>query len=150
MGLNHYKGYWSRKAERQTNPVCMLDDENESFSEDSSVTWYDAREHDPDRTEHRLYFRSNPVMERANAGDLLIIAKRSSSELIIIIVANGNTKENRLSWLFGLSAQDIGVRFTYQDLENGDDQEVGFATRLILEELGVKIEEPRLTDWIPC
>ena len=117
-------------------------DENEGFSEDSHVTWYDAREQHPERTEHRLYFKSNPVMERASAGDLLIIAKRSSDELMIIVIARGGGEENRLAWLFGLSAQDIDVRFTYQDLENGDDQQVGFAARFILEELGVEIEEP--------
>ena len=29
-----------------------LGEENEGFSEDSFVTWYDAREHVPKRTEH--------------------------------------------------------------------------------------------------
>ena len=130
-----------RQTDRPTRFV-WLGDENEGFSEDSYVTWYDARERHPRRTEHRLYFRSNPVMERASARDLLIIARRPSGELMIIVVAEGSTEENRLAWLFGLSAQEIGVRFTYQDLENGDDQRVGFAARFILEELGIGIEEP--------
>ncbi len=116
--------------------------ENEGFSEDSSVTWYDARERHPKRTEHRLYFRSNPVMEHASAEDLLIITRRPSDELMIIVVAKGSAEENRLAWLFGLSAQEIGAGFTYQDLENSDDQQVGFAARFILEELGMRIEEP--------
>lgn len=130
-----------RQADKSTRFV-WFGDGNEGFSEDSHVTWYDARERHPKRTEHRLYFRSNPVMERANAGDLLIIAKRPSDELMIIVVAKGSGEENRLAWLFGLSTQDIGIHFTYQDLENGDDQQVGFAARFILEELGIGIEEP--------
>ena len=117
-------------------------DENEGFSEDSSITWYDAREQHPTRTEHRLYFRSNPVMERASTGDLLIIAKRPSDELMIVVVAKGSGEENRLVWLFGLSAGELGAGFTYTDLENGDDQQIGFAARFILESLGMKIEEP--------
>ena len=117
-------------------------DENEGFSEDSSITWYDARERHPKRTEHRLYFRSNPVMECAGAGDLLIIAKRPSDELMIIVVAKESGEENRLVWLFGLSAGELGTSFTYTDLENGDDQQIGYAARFILESLGMAIEEP--------
>ena len=130
------------KLKDQPTRFVWFGDENETFSEDSSVTWYDARERHPKRTEHRLYFRSNPVMEHASAGDLLIIAKRPSGELMIIAVAKGSTEENRLAWLFGLSTQEIGAGFTYQDLENSDDQQVGFAARFILEELGMRIEEP--------
>ena len=131
-----------RQTDRPTRFV-WLGDENEGFSEDSSVTWYDAREQNPNRAaEYRLYFRGNPVMERASEEDLLIIAKRPSDELMIIVVARGSGEENRLAWLFGLSSQEIGAGFTYQDLENGDDQRVGFAARFILEELGVEIEEP--------
>ena len=47
-------------------------------------------------------FKSNPVMEIANEGDLLIIAKRPSGELLIIVVAKGSTVENQLLWLFGV------------------------------------------------
>ena len=92
------------------------------------------------RTEHRLYFKSNPVMERASTGDLLIIARRSSGELMIIVVASESTEESQLVWLFGLPAQ-LGTGFTYQDLENGSDRQVGFAARFILEELGIEVEE---------
>ncbi len=117
-----------------------LGEENEGFSEDSFVTWYDARELHPTRSEYRLYFKRNPVMEHANAGDLLIIGRRSSGGLMIIVVAGESTIENRLVWLFGLSIRS-DARFTYQDIENGGDQQVGFAARFILEELGIAVEE---------
>ncbi len=79
-------------------------------------------------------------MEHANAGDLLIIGRKPSGELMIIVVAEESTIENRLVWLFGLS---IGpdTHFMYRDIENGGDQQVGFAARFILEELGIKVEE---------
>lgn len=37
------------------------------------VTWYDSREANPDRTEHRLYFQTNPVMNLAKPGDTLTV-----------------------------------------------------------------------------
>ena len=36
----------------------------------------------------------------------------------------------------------IGTGFEYRDFENGADMQVDFAARFILEELGIKIEEP--------
>lgn len=37
------------------------------------VTWYDSRDAHPSRSEHRLYFQSNAVMDAAKAGDTLTI-----------------------------------------------------------------------------
>ena len=132
--------------ERLTNMstrFVWLGEENRGFSEDSYVTWYDARERHPRRSEYRLYFKSNSVIERANAGDLLILAKRPSGELVIIVVAKESTEENQLVWLFGLPAMPA-TSFTYRGLENGRDKEIGFAARFILEELGIGIEEPEI------
>ena len=42
-----------------------LGEESEGVSADSTVTWYDARENHPKRTEYRLYFRPNVVMDLA-------------------------------------------------------------------------------------
>ena len=118
-----------------------LGEENEGVSEDSTVTWYDSRENHPTRSEYRLYFRSNPIMELASTGDLLIVARRSSGEIMIIIVSAGSTVENQLLWLFGVPVQ-IGTGFEYREFEDDEDIEVGFATRYILDELGIEIEEP--------
>lgn len=116
-------------------------EENEGLSEDSFVTWYDARERHPTRSEHRLYFRSNPVMEIAGEGDLLIVARRPNNEMMIIVVPQNSTVENQLLWLFGVPVQ-LGTKFEYRDYENGSDTQVDFASRFILEELGIEIEEP--------
>ncbi len=118
-----------------------LGEENEGVSEDSTVTWYDSRENHPTRSEYRLYFRSNPVMELACTGDLLIVARRSSGEIMIIIVSAGSTVENQLLWLFGVPVQ-IGTGFEYREFEDDEDTKVDFATRYILDELGIEIEEP--------
>jgi hypothetical protein len=41
----------------------------------ANITWYDSREAHPTRSEHRLYFQSNPVMDAAKAGDEVIVTR---------------------------------------------------------------------------
>lgn len=118
-----------------------LGEENEGVSEDSSVTWYDSRENHPTRSEYRLYFKSNSIIELARTGDLLIVARRPSGEIMIIIVAAGSTVENQLLWLFDVPAQ-VDTDFEYREFEGDDDTTVDFASRYILDELGIDIEEP--------
>lgn len=48
---------------------------------DAEVTWYDARENHPTRTEFRLYFRTNAVMTLAQPGDRLLIGHDASGHL---------------------------------------------------------------------
>lgn len=52
----------------------------------SSVTWYDARESNPTRSEHRLYFQTNEVMERAQEGSTLILGLDSSEDFWVELV----------------------------------------------------------------
>jgi hypothetical protein len=118
-----------------------LGEENEGLSEDSTVTWYDSRQNHPTRSEYRLYFRDNPVMELASTGDLLIVARRTSGHIMIILAAEGSTVENQLLWLFGVPVQ-IGPGFEYREFEDHDDTQIDFAARFILDELGIEIEEP--------
>ena len=130
--------------ERLSNkPVrfVWLGEINEGVSEDSSVTWYDSRENHPTRSEFRLYFKSNPVMELATTGDLLIVAKRPSGDLMIIISSEGCTIENQLLWLFGVN-EDVANLFKYKDIDDNQDTEVDYVVRFILDEIGVDIEEP--------
>lgn len=117
-----------------------LGGENEGISEEGHATWYDARENHPTRSEYRLYFNSNGVMDEAKEGDLLIVAKRTNDELYMIVVPVGSTFENQLLWLFGVD--QISFSFNFQPIEDGHDPEVDFAVRYILEEIGIEIEEP--------
>ncbi|MGF6180583.1 hypothetical protein ABIB42_001586 [Massilia sp. UYP32] len=56
----------------------------------AGVTWYDARESHETRTEHRLYFQSNPVMQLAEEGDNIIIGFDQKSVLHFILVKSGS------------------------------------------------------------
>lgn len=57
----------------------------------ATVTWYDAREAHPSRSEYRLYFYSNKVMENAEKGDNIIIGFDTSSNLQIILIKSGTS-----------------------------------------------------------
>lgn len=122
-----------------------LSGENEGISSEGKVTWYDARENHPTRSEYRLYFNSNDVMDAAGEDDLLIVAKRPDDEIYMIVVPAESTLENQLLWLFGID--EIGFSFNFQRIEDGHDPEVDYAVRCILEEIGIEIEEPD-TDFL--
>ena len=117
-----------------------LGGENEGISEEGRITWYDARENHPTRSEYRLYFRYNSVMELAGPGDLLIVARRPDSSIYLIVVKAGSTLENQLIWLFGVQ-EDIGSKFSFEPIANERDLKVDFAVRYTLEEIGLSVEE---------
>lgn len=62
----------------------------ENISEQANVTWYDAREEHPTRSEYRLYFQNNCVMEHAQAGDNVIIGYDGQRRLHCILIRNGS------------------------------------------------------------
>jgi hypothetical protein len=118
-----------------------MGEENEAITSDGTLSWYDSRYGKPRASEFRLYFLTTDVTEMAKAGDLLFIAKRTDGTVLCIIVDSGSTVENQLLWLFGVPVQ-TGKSFVYQDFQDGEDKEVDFAVRFILEELGIEVEEP--------
>lgn len=118
-----------------------IEEQNAALSEDGTVTWYDARANHPTRSEYRLYFPGNGVMNMASEGDTLFIAKRTDGSLLIVITLSGSTIESQLFWLFGLSPLE-GCGFEVTEIDRGNDHELDFAARFILDELGIEIEEP--------
>ncbi len=55
----------------------------------AKVTWYDAREEHPVRSEHRLYFQGNAVMAEAREGDNILIGFDQSDELHCVLIPRG-------------------------------------------------------------
>lgn len=72
----------------------------EPISNLANVTWYDARESHSTRTEHRLYFQTNKVMERASEGDNILIGFDNSGQLHCILIPRGadGYKPNVVAW----------------------------------------------------
>ena len=118
-----------------------LADDGGGLSETSRITWYDSRADNPDRSEYRLYFQGNAVMDLASEGDLLIVAKKPSGEITIIVVAAGSTAENQLHWLFDIR-EVMGSHFDLKRIEGNSDVEVGYAVRHVLDEIGIAVEIP--------
>ncbi len=63
--------------------IYLSDSEEEPLIESVSLTWYDARENHPTRTEYRLYFPSTRVSKASRQGDLLVIGRRPDNSVLV-------------------------------------------------------------------
>jgi hypothetical protein len=128
--------------------IYLGEDEDKYATFDGWLTWYDAREYHPTRSEHRLYYPSSPVTEAAHKGDLLVIGKRSDGTLLVIIAAAGSTSENQVMWLFGLELTDSG-HFSVVEIQDARDVPVDLAAKFVLDQMGIEIEpEDKYLDLI--
>jgi hypothetical protein len=66
----------------------------------AKVTWYDAREEHPTRSEYRLYFQSNTVMAEAHEGDNILIGFDQANDLHCVLIPRGAVgyKPNVPTW----------------------------------------------------
>jgi hypothetical protein len=103
------------------------------------VTWYDARQHHPTRSEHRLYYPSSAVTEAAHEKDLLVIGQRSDGDLLVVVAAAGSTAENQVLWLFGLEVGDSG-RFSVVEIKDSRDASLDLAAKFVLDQMGIEVE----------
>ena len=127
-----------------------LTDDDEPVVSDGLVTWYDAREKHPTRSEHRLYFPTTGVSECAAEGDLLVIGRRPDDSVLVVIAENSSTIANQVQWLFGLTDLDRPGFSIREELETGRDR-IEFASRFILENIGIEVastEETYLENMI--
>ncbi len=118
-----------------------LGEEQEGISEEGVISWYDARRSHPTRTEYRLYYPSNAVMNAMKAGDFFMVATLKDGSIMVIIAPGESTIESQLKWLFGLEEQ-AGLEFTSREITTDTAAELDFAARYILDELGLEFEEP--------
>lgn len=119
-----------------------LGDEQDGFVVEDFATHYDTRLYQPGRSpEWRLYYSSNAVTEAMREGDTLFLAKRPGDELLFIVVPAESTIESQLKWLFGIDAQP-NFAFASQVIVGDADHSLDFASRFILDELGIEFEDP--------
>ena len=74
----------SSKRTFEATFLFLGEDDEETVAEEAWVTWYDAREAHPTRSEFRLYFPTTPVSERAAEGDLVVFAIRPDGRMMVI------------------------------------------------------------------
>ena len=111
--------------------IYLNDNNDEPVVSDGFLTWYDARENHPKRTEHRLYFPSTTVSDCAAEGDLLVIGKRPDGSVLVIVAENGSTISNQIQWLFGISDLPLPGFYVREELETEQDR-IAFTSRFIL------------------
>lgn len=126
--------------------IFIGDDDDDRLSVDSSVTWYDSRENHPFRSEFRLYFKSNEVMDLADEGDVLIAALSRAEEMTLLVVSRNSESVNDILWLFGIT-EFSGSGFTVfsaTEVPNTSNTVFNF----IAEEIGLPIEEEPEDTWL--
>ena len=135
------RAYFLGETHQEKFPAIYiwLGGDQEGFTEESWATHYDARINKPRAAEWRLYYPSNPVTEVMKAGDTLFLAKDQGGVLWFIVAPEGSTSEQQLFWLFGLRPE--GKSFASREF-SGEEPELDFAARFILDEIGVEFEEP--------
>lgn len=84
------KGLLGNSKKYFTNSYWLYIGESEQVKAKDTLSWYDAREKNPNRTEWRLYYGGNKVIERAQVGDWLFILKISEDYLALLVVEQKN------------------------------------------------------------
>lgn len=115
--------------------ILLNDDPEQIITESVELTWYDARERNPYRTEYRLYYKTNEVITQSNPGDLIVIGKQSDNKLTILIAPEGSSSEHQLLWLFNISL--LSERFNVKNILL-TDTELNYAGKTILKLIGIE------------
>ncbi len=142
--LRSILGEPNQRVNFPTRFMYLSDFEDDLKVYEGNLTWYDSRRRAREgrnvmRWEYRLYFQSNPVMQIANEGDLLVVAKLKSNSLLAIVAKSGTSIERQISWLFNYLESGTGGFEIKEGLETDRDK-VGLTANFILEEIGI---EPR-------
>lgn len=131
--------FGDKKQEKLPASFFYLDDKDENIRKsDGFLTWYDSRENHPTRSEFRLYYQGKEVSEMFREGDIVIVGKRTDGRLVFIAAKGESTAANQLVWLFDLKGGNL-EKFHFKDIAR-EGQKLGFATNMILDELGIELE----------
>ncbi|MCL1982605.1 MAG: restriction endonuclease, partial [Clostridiales bacterium] len=140
-GVSPLKRIFGTDKQRFPAKFIYLNDKDDCpVVDDGFLTWYDSRENNPLRTEHRMYFSTTSVSTCAYAGDELFIGLTPDNTILAIVAENGSTIANQIRWLFGITGIDHEGFSVREELESERDR-IAFASRFILEQLGVEVEE---------
>lgn len=141
-GVEDLKKLFGRAVGKQTFPakfVYLNDNDDEPVVDDGFLTWYDAREKHPKRSEHRLYFPTTQVSLCASAGDILVLGRKPDGSALVVVAEAGSTIASQVQWLFGVSPQTFPGFSVRGELESEQDR-IEFASRVILEQIGIVVE----------
>ena len=146
-GTSSMKGYLG--LDRKIFPATFIyfgEVEEDRLALDDQVTWYDARERHPTRSEHRLYFRDNEVIQKATEGDTLVSALRQDGTMLLLIISEASPDRSDILWLFGMSRAP-GRSFITIDTESVTPQSNALF-HYVAENIGLEIEEEASDTWL--
>lgn len=146
-GLKNIFGQATGKQKFDARFIYLNDHDDEPVISDGFLTWYDAREQHPTRSEHRMYFPTTEVSVCAAEGDLLVIGRQQDGSVLVIIAECGSTVANQVRWLFGFS-DDTHPGFSVRAETESDQVKLEFASRLILDEIGIEQEQVEAPNFL--
>lgn len=111
----------------------------------SNFTFYDARANNPNRTEWRMYYYDD-FLSNASVGDILILARTLNGEIFGLVFQKESSWLRSAQVLFQL--EDSSNKLKLITNESLKEQELEFAKRQILEELGIEVSLPLSDDDI--
>jgi EcoRII C terminal len=133
---------------RRTFPTTYLwvGDGPETIRSEGVATHYDTREKQPGRSpEWRLYYDRNAVTSAMRTGETLFLATRPNGSLLFIVTPSDSSIRNQLLWLFGFHGQPQ-MRLSVNDIAGKADAELNFATRRIINALGIEYNDPNTAE----
>ena len=80
-----------------------FDAEGDTTTATARATWYDAREHNPDRSEFRLYYEPSEATDRYRPGDLVTIALRPDRSLLVLSTPADAPLATQIAMLLGVA-----------------------------------------------
>ena len=129
------------------NAFFMYLSDEDIVNAEGKMTWYDARENHPVRTEWRLYFPTNEVTTKSSTGDSLYLCKKSDDTLLVIIAQNESTFDGQLRWLFDLE-ENANSGFIVKNDFSSNKKQIEYIARIILEQIGVEYESDAGNDYL--
>lgn len=126
-------------AERREYPAMFLRLEDEIEDIESSrgkVTWYDARETHPSRSEFRFYYQGNPAIRYASAGDPLAVILKTDESVLFVSAPLGSQAALDLLSFF---EDQIDSRFQLFDFSD-EKNDLSLSQRFLLESIGIELE----------
>lgn len=133
--LKDLLGIESGRKYLESTFIYLSDDE--VINAFGKLTWYDARENNPNRTEWRLYYPVNDVMDKASPGDILYLLRKHDDNFLVIIVKNNSTISSQLAWLFDVdndNNESFNVRYEF----TSDKKQIEYVSGIILDQIGIE------------
>ena len=139
-GVKEFKRIFGQHRQSlETQFIYLGQDSDSVLTELGSLTWYDAREAHPIRSEYRLYYSPTSVTSRMTVDDLIVIGQRTDGSAMVVVAKAGTTAESQIRWLFKLDPETQAGLFAVGPIEHETDRKLNFASRFILSELNVEI-----------